>query len=214
MTARIDMTGQRFASLVAIADAGQSASGDRKWKFRCDCSAEFVATGLYARNGKITTCPKCAAERTRQASLIHGKSETPEFAIWTGILTRCYNKNAKAYPRYGGRGITMCASWKDSFEAFLADMGPRPSPNHSVDRRNNDGNYEPSNCRWATWIEQANNRRNNRLVTVDGRTQTVHDWARETGLPASTISQRVGRNKNRTNILRPSERALTQGASL
>jgi hypothetical protein len=165
-----------------------------------------VATGLYVRNGRVMTCPKCAAERSRQASVIHGKSETPEFAIWTGILTRCFNPKAKSYQRYGGRGITMCALWKDSFEAFLSDMGPRPSPEYSIDRINNDGNYEPNNCRWATPVEQANNRGNNLLITIDGRTQTVHDWSRETVLSVSAIWQRVRRNKDRTNVLRPNKR--------
>ena len=192
MNARVvDMTGKRYSSLVAIQICGKSASGDLKWLFRCDCGIEFKANGYYARTGKIINCPTCAKERTRAASLIHGKSSTNEFEIWTGIHTRCYNKKAKAFKNYGGRGIVMCDRWRDSFENFLADMGKRPSPNHSLDRYpNNDGNYEPGNCRWATDAEQGNNKRNNVKVTIGGVTKNMTEWAREYGVQVGTASLR------------------------
>ncbi len=175
----IDMTGKRYASLTALSMSGKEASGDMKWIFRCDCGKEFEANGYYARSGKIINCPTCASERTRLSNLKHGLSESQEFKIWTGMLTRCYNKNSKSYATYGGNGIEVCDRWKKSFENFLSDMGKRPSKQHSIDRINNEGNYTPENCRWATQKEQANNKSNNVKITIDGVTKTLSDWSRE-----------------------------------
>jgi hypothetical protein len=107
---------------------------------------------------------------------VHGKSYDRVHKIWDGMLQRCTNPKQKGFHRYGGRGITVCDRWR-SFENFLADMG-EPPQGTSLDRINNDGNYEPSNCRWATAEEQANNRRNNRILTMDGRSLTVSQWSR------------------------------------
>ena len=191
MNARIkDMTGQRFASLVAVRIVGRASSGDLKWEFLCDCGATFEANGYYARAGKITTCPTCATERTRAANLKHGMTESREFEIWTGMHTRCYNGNAKSFQSYGGRGIAICDRWRESFENFYADMGPCPSVKHSVERLDNNGNYEPDNCVWATATQQAGNKRNNVRVTIDGETRILSDWARHFGVQLPTASLR------------------------
>ena len=201
MNARvIDMTGNRYASLIALRPSGSAKSGDLKWQFRCDCGSEFEANGYYARSGKIISCKKCGLERTRIASVKHGLSETPEFYIWTGIHTRCYNQNATSYKNYGARGVVICDRWKDSFENFLLDMGERPSNNHSIDRIDNDGNYSPENCKWSTPKEQANNKRNNVKVTIDGVTKNISAWKHEFGMNVSAASFRrvhglSGRNK-------------------
>lgn len=185
------MTGQRFASLLALSNTGErTRSNDLKWRFRCDCGNEFVANGYYARSGKIVSCPSCAAERTRQASVKHGKSNTREFGIWIGMHTRCYNAKAKSFTDYGGRGIDICERWKNSFDNFLSDMGAAPSKEHSIDRRDNDGNYEPGNCYWATRAEQANNKRNSIRISIDGVTRTISQWAAISGLAYETIYQR------------------------
>jgi hypothetical protein len=105
-----------------------------------------------------------------RASATHGRTGTTEFTIWSDIKKRCLNSNHAAYNNYGGRGIKICDQWRDSFEAFFADMGQRPSLDHSIDRKDNDGNYEPDNCRWATRAEQAANKRNNLIVTAFGKT--------------------------------------------
>lgn len=192
---RIDMTGQRFASVVAIAPADKCSSGDVRWSFRCDCGSTFTTNGYAVRCGRVISCPACAAERSRLASVKHGETESAEFKIWTGMLTRCFNTHAKAYENYGGRGITVCDRWRNDFPAFLADMGRRPSPRHSVERKDNDGNYEPNNCVWATREEQGRNKRNNVRVTIDGVTRTLVEWAEISGLSYETIYQRhlVGR---------------------
>lgn len=127
-------------------------------------------------------------------SWISGKGH-PLFGIWTGICNRCNPayKNRPECRRYSGRGIKVCDRWRRNFWSFAADMGPRPSPAHSIDRINNDGDYEPGNCRWATKAEQRRNSCAIHLVTAHGRTQHVMDWARETGLGVQTILRRLQR---------------------
>jgi len=106
------------------------------------------------------------------------------------MKSRCLNPHVPQYPNYGGRGVTVCDAWSDSFETFLADMGRRPSPAHSLDRINVDGNYEPSNCRWATNLQQQRNHRKNRRITFRGETKCLSEWAESIGLGRSTLSKR------------------------
>lgn len=121
----------------------------------------------------------------------HGRCYTPEYSIWEGILTRCLNKNDLFYPRYGGKGITVCKEWATSFEAFFADMGLRPGPKYTVDRRDNNLGYSPENCRWATYAEQARNRSNTRFLTYDGQTKCIADWAEVMGMSKSVLWYRI-----------------------
>lgn len=118
-------------------------------------------------------------------------SRSPEYIIWQQMKKRCFNASNPAYHNYGGRGIVVCARWRNDFAAFLDDMGKRPSEQHSLDRINNDGNYEPGNCRWATGKEQMNNCRINVFVEFNGKTQTLVQWARELGLPDYLPSARL-----------------------
>lgn len=123
--------------------------------------------------------------------LKHGMRNTPEYEAWRAIKKRCYNKDHEHYDSYGGRGILMCDEWKGSFEAFYRDMGQRPSPEHSLDREDNDKGYDKDNCRWATWEEQNNNRRNNTKYTHDGKTLTLPEWSRELGIELHTLKNRI-----------------------
>jgi len=116
---------------------------------------------------------------------------SPEYATWFSMKHRCYNPKSTSYQRYGGRGIKICNLWIDSFENFLADMGSKPTPKHSIERKNNAGDYAPDNCVWATPKEQANNRRSNTVLTHKGRSQTIAQWAFETGIDASVIYARL-----------------------
>lgn len=121
---------------------------------------------------------------------MHRLSKTPEHNTWIDMRSRCRNPRCKAYPDYGGRGITVDPRW-DSFTRFLSDMGPKPSPAHSIDRIDHNGPYSPENCRWATQIEQANNTRANRFLVFAGKSQTIAQWAREIGVSEDTIEQRL-----------------------
>ncbi len=135
----------------------------------------------------------------------HGLSGTPEHKIWKGITKRCYNPKCAQYDDYGGRGIGMCDRWQGpaGFTNFLSDMGPRPSPKHSIDRIDNNKGYGPENCRWATRSEQARNKRNNRMFTINGKTQTISAWCEELNLKYHTVYGRFYRTKSSADIFRP-----------
>lgn len=119
------------------------------------------------------------------------RGKTPEYRAWSKIKERCFKPHHPSYTDYGGRGISMCARWRGSFPAFLADVGPRPSPAHSIDRIDNDGHYEPGNCRWATRSQQVRNSRHARRLTFGGETRTICEWADRLGLKLNTITDRL-----------------------
>lgn len=192
-TKPIDMSGKRYHSLVAVKPVGKMMNGNIKWLFVCDCGEECEIDGYAVRTGKQISCSACGAERSKFASITHGMSESDEFKIWTDMNTRCYNENSTSYSNYGGRGIQLCERWKNSFEAFFADMGKRPSKGHSIDRKDVNGDYSPENCKWATAAEQAKNKRNNVLITIDGETRILSDWAKHFGVFTSTASLRYKR---------------------
>jgi len=129
-------------------------------------------------------------ERIGEANSTHGLSDTPEYHTWCALRKRCQNPNDPAYHHYGGRGISVHPSWAD-FTTFLNDMGQRPSPKHTLERLDNDGDYAPGNCKWETRKAQANNRRSSRLIAFNGETRTLSEWADFTGIKPRTIYQRL-----------------------
>lgn len=162
-----DLTGQRFSELTVIARAGSSIYPSRiaKWLCRCSCGKETVVYGTVLRNGQTRSCGHIWDEYALSGwSTKHGDNRvgrrTAEYRAWNMMKNRCYNQELPCWKHYGGRGIKVAPEWIDDFPAFLAHVGRKPSPKHSLDRwPNNDGNYEPGNVRWATWKEQANNKK-------------------------------------------------------
>ncbi len=204
MPARIvDMTGKRFANVIAVRPAGQNKSRGLTWDFVCDCGAEFQATGSEVRYGRIKSCPSCAAKKKRAATTSHGLSSSPSYRIWSAMKTRCSNPNFVAYAEYGGRGISVCQRWDESFLNFLEDMGERPTPIHTVERNDTNGDYEPSNCRWATPAEQANNKRNNRRIEIEGEIRTLAQWANHVGINESSMRARLAKGITGAQLLTP-----------
>lgn len=179
MTKRYDdLTGQRFGRLVVLEEAGRR-NRHPVWRCRCDCGGEHITAGVSLRAGLTKSC----------GCLRSGKTKTRAYAVWVGMVRRCTKSTDGSYSAYGGRGIKVCSRWM-TFENFQADMG-EPQPGMQIDRIDNNGHYEPGNCRWATRTEQARNKRNNRLITSDSVTLTLAEWAERAGVTPDTIAQRL-----------------------
>jgi hypothetical protein len=154
----VDLTGKRFGRLTVLSYQGRPKPSFHVWQCGCDCGNETVIEGSRLKSGKAKSCGCLRRELSAARRLRHGRTDTAEHNTWIGMKGRCYNPANPKFYRYGGRGITVCERWRDNFENFAADMGPRPSPLHSIDRIDNDRGYEPGNCRWATQLEQQRNR--------------------------------------------------------
>lgn len=189
-TRSIFSAGHRFGRLTLLEPTRRSAD---KVLCRCDCGGKDkrILVG-HLKSGAIKSCGCYALESRTKHGFNTGFRQAPEYACWHSIRQRCTNPKSASYASYGGRGITLCPRWA-TFEAFLADMGLRPSPDHSIDRINNELGYSPENCRWATPREQSRNRRSNNIITIDGVSKTVTDWAKEYGLNPVTVFGRIHR---------------------
>lgn len=195
----IDLTGREFERLRVIERAENAKNGRVQWLCECRCGNMVIVRASDLMN-RVKSCG-CLRKETAVANgktqTTHGLRNTKLYKEWIGIKTRCYNKNAPGYKDYGGRGITMCDEWLNDFMAFYTwamEAGydeTAPRGECTLDRRENNGPYSPENCRWITNTEQQNNKRNNRLITFDGRTQTVPQWSMETGINQSTIHSRL-----------------------
>ena len=190
MSRLIDRTGQRYGRLVVLGQAGSDKNRNRLWQCSCDCGKETVCRGDHLASGATQSCGCLHRETTGAASRTHGQTGTKAYRAFSSAKRRCNYPKEDSYPLYGGRGIQFLYP---SFEAFLADLGEPPSESHTLDRINPDGHYKPGNCRWATTEEQANNKRSNRLLTFQGRTQTLAQWGKEVGIIPSTLGLRIDR---------------------
>lgn len=189
--ALISLAGQRFGSVVISGEYKKTSNGGTKWKFLCDSGHEGWAWAESLKRNPNFRCKECRKAVIAAARTTHGhraKQRTRIYGVWQSMLSRCNNPNHKAYPGYGGRGITVCERWL-VFENFLADMG-EPGPNMSIGRIDNNGNYEPGNCRWESIVQQANNRRSNNTITLGGVTHTISEWSRILGIDKTTIRKR------------------------
>lgn len=182
--------GDRFGRLVFKESVEIRKRGTRYGIFVCDCGTEKEISIPNVATGKSRSCGCLAVEVTGDRARTHGMTGTPEYRTWNNMWNRCTNPVTSRYERYGGRGITVCDRWC-SFENFIEDMGPRPSPMHSIERDDVNGNYEPGNCRWATRKEQHWNKSTSHFVEYRGEKKCVAEWCEQLGIPYSTFIQRI-----------------------
>lgn len=191
----IDLSGLRFERLTVIGREPSNARGKAMWLVRCDCGAERIVEGVNLRNGNTKSCgcfQRDVVRRLRRRTDLDKRVvDYPEYAVWCSMIRRCTNAKDTAFHNYGARGISVCEAWLNNFATFLRDVGERPDDALELERIDVNGHYEPGNVRWATIVEQANNRRNNVKLTYQGRTQTVAEWSRELGLKQYTIYARI-----------------------
>lgn len=185
--------GAKFGMLTAIRYIDHQNKHQR-WLWVCDCGNEKVAQYGNVYNGVTRSCGCWQRKRTREAKTTHGLTNTVEYTIWCSMKDRCFNPKSVGFHNYGGRGITIDHRWLEpemGFLNFLEDMGARPSDDLSLERKDNDGPYSKANCKWATELDQACNKRNTVKLTLDGVTKPLTVWARELGVPYSRLRSRL-----------------------
>ena len=187
----LDLTGQIFGRLTVVSRAENSKRGKARWDCRCECGGVTTTTGEYLRSGHTKSCGCFNLEAIANRSKIHGMSRTAEYRTWTHLKGRAINPNDAAAKHYRDRGIEVCPQWRNSFDAFYRDMGPRPSLEHSIDRIDNSKGYFKENCRWATPKEQARNKRNNYLIEFNGQTRCIAEWSELLGIPYNRLHWRI-----------------------
>lgn len=203
MPARKNLVGQRFGRWTVTAYGGPGTSG-ATWVCVCECGTARRVNANALLAGFSSSCGCLNREaNARRATHGHasGGKQSPTYVAWHSMHRRCSDEKHVSFHNYGGRGITVCAEWKD-FEAFLRDMGERPK-GMTLDRIDSNGNYCKGNCRWVSMKENSNNRRNNRMVTLHGKTHTVAQWAALTGIKESTIRARLHRGASDEDALKP-----------
>lgn len=186
--------GNQYGDLTVIESAGRNQWRALQWLCSCRCGNIVTVSGAQLRSGKTKSCG-CRRAAECRSRTTHGNARrgdaTKEYRTWCHMIERCHNKNSVDFSEYGGRGITVCDRWRNSFSAFLEDMGKCPAAKTSIDRKDNERGYEPGNCKWANLHEQANNKRNNRFVTINGVRKLAQQWCDEYGISNVEFYRRV-----------------------
>lgn len=208
---RLELAGQRFGRLVVVELHGVR-NGCAIWRCKCDCGKETLTKGSLLRNGKTKSCGCLREEVRRTSTRKHGLSNYRPYYVWKDIKRRCYDETATGYKNYGGRGISMCDEWKDNVMAFC-DWAHTSGYQRgmSIDRIDNDGNYEPANCVWKTMKEQGNNKRTNHIVEIGGIKRTLSEWADFAGIAYGTVYARVEKGYSGEEIIKPIEAKYRNG---
>jgi hypothetical protein len=194
--------GCTYGHWTVLRQTSRDACNKRRWWCVCRCGNERSVVASRLARGLSRSCGCRRAALSSERSRTHGESHSnrngmgsSEYIVWCGIISRCHSPSNGRYDAYGGRGISVYPKWRGSFEEFVTYVGRRPSKAHSLDRINNDGNYEPGNVRWATRIEQQRNKRTNHLITIGTETLTLIEWSERSGNKETTIYMRLQRGQ-------------------
>lgn len=198
---RLDLTGLRYGMLTVVG-FDHIENFITYWKAVCDCGGTKVVRTNSLRTGRANSCG-CLRGK---GGVTHGQTKTKEYRAWVSIKTRCNNPNTINFKHYGGKGIKVCERWLSSFQRFLTDMGKCPSPGHSIERKKSNGNYEPSNCYWATRKEQNNNTSQNRYIEYNGETKTIAQWCDLLNLKYDTVYNRLASGDSVERAFRPTHK--------
>ena len=193
MRKAIDMTGYKFNGCEVLYRV-ENKNGVAHWKCKCRCGKLFVSAGSSIRKGKTNSCGCYQRERVSNSRKTHGESKSRLYGIWEGMKHRCNNPSNSRYSRYGGRGIKITSEWDSSFESFAKwSYANGYNDDLTIDRKDNNGNYEPSNCRWVNYKTQSRNRNYNKLLKFQGKELCVTEWSDLTGITSGTIYSRLRR---------------------
>lgn len=201
MSKKLDLTGHTYNLLTVVEESSKGLGGRVHWVCRCACGSTVTVASNNLRNGHTKSCGCHKSDKWAEIITTHGLSRKhpDEYKIWKGMRSRCYDTRYKNYGRYGGRGVTVDDTWED-FDVFFKDMGPRPGPGYSVERKDNDGPYAPGNCMWATRKVQANNRSSNCIVYAFGEkltlSQAVQKYSSPLGIKYGTVQARLARGRS------------------
>ncbi len=202
MSRLIDLSERSFGRWKVLErDLSFSGAGvEAQWLCRCECGSVRSVKGTMLTPGRSKSCGCLSRDLSSERLKIHGLSKSPTYKSWCGMKQRCSNPKNPSYGNYGGRGIEVCKRWEDSFLSFLEDMGKTPGRGFSLDRINNNGNYEPGNCRWADAGVQRRNSRQNNFICIDGVTKTLIEWSRHYGVKPNTAWMRLSRGKSTEEV--------------
>lgn len=192
MSKALKLEGKKFARLLVLKRVETDKKKDSFWLCLCDCGNKTIVRGYHLTSGSIRSCGCIKKEIIRSRESTHLLTNTKLYRIWAGIKQRCFNSNHKNYDRYKGRGITMCDAWKNDFMAFYNwAINNGYKEGLTIERINNDGNYEPLNCRWATRQEQANNTSSNHYIIFNGEKHTISEWSKKMGIKYKILEYRI-----------------------
>ena len=202
-----DLANKIFGKLKVISFSHIGNHHKSYWNCECSCGVKKAIDRNSIVRGRTISCGCNKNQKTRERNYKHGKTGTKVYRIWKNMKVRCYSKNNHHYNNYGNRGIKICDKWRNSFPEFFKDMGEPPTKVHSIERIDNNGDYTPENCKWATPYEQSRNSRQNNCITFKGETLCLTDWAKKIKMNRATLLSRINRNKW------PIERALTKSVN-
>ena len=194
MTKVLNLTNKKFGRLTVEKRVENDNNGGARWLCRCDCGKQTIVRSYPLTKGAIKSCGCIKKEMLSNRVGAHHKSMTRLYSVWAGMKQRCFNSNNKNYNRYKGRGITMCDEWKNNFVSFYnwaIENGYKE--NLTIERIDNNGNYEPANCKWNSRKEQANNTSRNHFVCFNSETHTISEWSKKTGIKYSVLQSRLNK---------------------